>query len=76
VPMNKVLVELSKAYIIMGARKTPSEVKKKAEDIENMLRMKLFPKIMRSYSIMFDSRKAINSTRPFGSPHFHVGNFI
>ena len=47
--VNEMLMELSRAYIItMGVRKTLSEVTKKAEDIENMLGMKLFLKILPS----------------------------
>lgn len=47
--VNEVLLELSRVYIItMGARRVLSEVTKKAEDIEEVMGMKLFPKILRS----------------------------
>ena len=47
--VNDVLTELSRVYLItMGARRVLSEVTKKAGDIEKVMGMKLFPKILRS----------------------------
>jgi hypothetical protein len=47
--VNEVLTELSRVYLItMGARRVLSEVTKKAGDIEKVMGMKLFPKILRS----------------------------
>ncbi|AKA48058.1 hypothetical protein IX51_01920 [uncultured archaeon] len=47
--VNGVLMELSKVYMItMGARRILSEVTKKAADIEEVIGMKLFPKILGS----------------------------
>ena len=47
--VNDVLMELSRVYLItMGARRVLSEITKKAGDLEKVLGMKLFPKIMRS----------------------------
>ena len=48
VSVNNVLMKLSRVYNIMKAQKTLPEITKKAEDIENKLRMKLFYKIMLS----------------------------
>ena len=47
--VNEVLTELSRVYLItMGARNVLSEITKKASDIEKIMGMKLFPKILRS----------------------------
>ncbi|MFG1415881.1 MAG: transposase [Thermoplasmataceae archaeon] len=47
--VNEVLTELSRVYLItMGARRVLSEVTKKAGDIEKVMGMELFPKILRS----------------------------
>ena len=47
--VNEVLLELSRVYLItMGARRVLSEITKKAADIEKLLGIKLFPKILRS----------------------------
>ena len=47
--VNEVLLELSRVYVItMGARRVLSEITKKAADIEKLLGIKLFPKILRS----------------------------
>ena len=47
--VNEVLTELSRVYLItVGARRVLSEVTKKAGDIEKVMGMKLFPKILRS----------------------------
>ena len=49
--VNEVLLELSRVYIItMGARRVLSEVTKKAEDIEEIMGMKLFLKTLGSLS--------------------------
>ena len=47
--VNEVLTELSRVYLItIGARRVLSEVTKKAGDIEKVMGMELFPKILRS----------------------------
>lgn len=47
--VNEVLTELSRVYLItMGARRVLSEVTKKAENIEKILGMRLFQKILKS----------------------------
>ena len=47
--VNEVLLELSRVYAItMGARSVLSEITKKASDMEELLDMKLFPKMLRS----------------------------
>ena len=47
--VKEVLLELSRVYAIeKGGRKTLSEIPKRAEEIENLLGIKLFPKIPRS----------------------------
>ena len=47
--VNEVLTELSRVYLItMGARRVLSEITKKAGDIEKVMGMELFPKILRS----------------------------
>lgn len=46
--VNDVLMELSRVYLItMGARRVLSEITKKVGDIEQVIGMKLFPKILR-----------------------------
>ncbi len=49
ISVSEVLLELSKTYmIIRGSRRTLSEIPKKAEKMEEIMGMKLFPKILRS----------------------------
>ncbi len=49
ISVKEVLLELSRVYAIeMRRRKTLSELPKRAEEIENLLGVKLFPKILRS----------------------------
>lgn len=49
ISVGEVLLELSKTYMIIhGARRTLSEIPKKAEKMEEIMGMELFPKILRS----------------------------
>ena len=49
ISVKEVLLELSRVYAIeMGRRKTLSEIPKKAEEIEKLLGIKLFPKLISS----------------------------
>ncbi len=49
VSVKEVLLELSKIYVIeMGAKRTLSEIPKRAEELEKILGIELFPKILRS----------------------------
>lgn len=49
ISVKEVLLELSRVYAIeMGRRNTLSEIPKKAEEIEKLLGIKLFPKIISS----------------------------